>query len=76
MDTTTKVIAATVALTYGSAHLYIGSDVPPKPMTMMIFSTSTASSTTFVTSVPDMMSTKDKTFEVTPPERAPHHRVV
>jgi hypothetical protein len=70
MDTTTKVIAATVALSYGSAHLYIGADVPTKPLTMMVFATSTASSTTFVSAVPDMMSTKDKTFAVTPPERA------
>jgi hypothetical protein len=40
------------------------------PLTMMVFATSTASSTTFVSAVPDMMSTKDKTFAVTPPERA------
>jgi hypothetical protein len=68
MDTN-RPIVTTMVVMYGVVHVYGGAEVPAKPLTLMIqtMASNTASTATWAHSMPDMMSSKDKSFDVRPP---------
>jgi hypothetical protein len=66
--TSGRLIATTIVVAYGTAHLFGGVDVPTKPISMLIQATSVAGSSNNAITVSDTMSTRvDKSFSVTPP---------
>jgi hypothetical protein len=65
--TSGRLIATTILVAYGTVHLYGGVDVPTKPLTLAIQATASSTANNAVWVMPDMMSAKDKSFDLKPP---------